>query len=168
VIPFIGREAAYMAERMNGRLKEMANRHLVISRALARGFNAFVPIVDQGIDFILHRATDNRLLKVQLKSRWTIDRKYERYQDLWIAFPSGGEWYLMLIATATKLGIYVNSVSWSERGSYSTDGLSKELLKASELFQLDVVLAENGDQIKTSDTGHHASLLANSLVGRET
>jgi hypothetical protein len=47
-----------MAERMNGRLKEMANRHLVISRALARGFNAFVPIVDQGtISFFTERLT---------------------------------------------------------------------------------------------------------------
>src|SRR4051812_7487097 len=124
----------------------MANRHLVISRALSHGFNAFVPIVDQGIDFILHRATDNRLLQVQLKSRWTIARKYERYQDLWIAFPARGEWYLMphrqMITTARTLGIYVNSVSWSERGSYSTDGPSKALLTASAAFQLDIILRE--------------------------
>jgi hypothetical protein len=73
----------------------MAHRHHVISVALLHGYNAFLPIIDQGIDFILHRASDDRSIKVQLKSRSTIDRKYEKYQDLWVAFPAQKEWYLM-------------------------------------------------------------------------
>ena len=67
-----------------------------------------------GIDFILYRESDGELRKVQLQSRWTIDRKYER-RDIWIAFPIRGTWYLIphkvMIASAEADAI-TETASW--------------------------------------------------------
>jgi hypothetical protein len=117
---------AHREEYGDTRFVEMANRHQVISLALKHGFNAFLPLVDQGIDFILHREADERTLKVQLKSRWTINRKY-LHRGIHIAFPmhkaSRAQWYLaehdgmVELALATMVG---KSASWLEKGKYSS------------------------------------------------
>ena len=66
--------------RYRSQVREVINRNVVVSLALEQGFNAFLPVYDGGVDFILHReakagqpetTTDTR--KVQLKGRWTID-----------------------------------------------------------------------------------------------
>ena len=50
-------------------VREVINRNIVISLALEQGFNAFLPVYDGGMDFILYRDSDRELRKVQLKSR---------------------------------------------------------------------------------------------------
>jgi hypothetical protein len=60
----------------HGQIREVINRNVVVSLALEQGFNAFLPVYDGGIDFILYREADNVTRKVQLKSRWMIDQKY--------------------------------------------------------------------------------------------
>ncbi|HEY8565605.1 MAG TPA: hypothetical protein VIL65_08905 [Beijerinckiaceae bacterium] len=132
-------------EKVDGRLIEMANRHLVITRALQHGFNAFLPVVDQGIDLILHREADNRLFKVQLKSRWTIAKKYLG-RDLWIAFPgSASDWYLMphdrMVQAAGALRV-TDSQSWIEKGSYSSLPTPR-LVSISKGFELEKTLNDN-------------------------
>jgi len=78
-------------------------------------------VYDGGVDFILYRESDGELRKVQLKSRWTIDRKYE-HRDIWIAFPIGDDWYLIphdvMVASAKADGI-IETASWMNDGSYS-------------------------------------------------
>lgn len=81
-------------ERHRSQISEVINRNTVVSLALQQGFNAFLPVYDGGVDFILYRESDRELRKVQLKGRWTIDRKYLG-RDIWIAFPMVGDWYLM-------------------------------------------------------------------------
>ena len=60
----------------HSQVREVINRNIVISLALEQGFNAFLPVYDGGMDFILYRESDRELRKVQLKSRWTINQKY--------------------------------------------------------------------------------------------
>lgn len=62
--------------RYRSQVREVINRNAVISLALDQGFNAFLPVYDGGVDFILYRESDGMLRKVQLKGRWIIDRKY--------------------------------------------------------------------------------------------
>lgn len=62
------------AGRYGSQVREVINRNTVISLALEQGFNAFIPVYDGGVDFILYRESDGGLRKVQLKGRWTIDR----------------------------------------------------------------------------------------------
>jgi hypothetical protein len=105
---------------------EVINRNSFVNLALGQGFNVFLPVYDGGIDFIIDRENGNELYKVQLKSRWTIDKKYEG-RDIWIAFPVGKEWYLIphdeMIRVASP-GV-VSSRPWVEKDRYSKRGLSK-------------------------------------------
>ena len=79
--------------RFRTQIREVINRNTVVSLALDKGFNAFLPVYDGGVDFILYRESDGCVRKVQLKGRWMIDRKYIG-RDIWMAFPIAGEWYL--------------------------------------------------------------------------
>jgi hypothetical protein len=111
--------------RYRAQVREVINRNTVASLALEQGFNVFLPVYDGGVDFILYRESDGDLRKVQLKSRWTIDRKYFG-RDIWIAFPIADDWYLMrhdeMVANAEP-GI-IGSASWRNDGSYSRPKLS--------------------------------------------
>jgi hypothetical protein len=97
-----------------------------VSLALEQGYNAFLPVYDGGVDFVLYRESDDQLRKVQLKSRWTIDRKYIG-RDIWVAFPIGDTWYLMphdkMVAAAEADGV-TQTASWKDAGAYSRPRLS--------------------------------------------
>ena len=128
-----------------GNVTEVINRNIVVTLALRMGFNAFLPVYDNGIDFILYRAADDRILKVQLKSRWTIDRKYLG-RDLWIAFPAGEEWYLAphdeLVKSAPAS--VLASRAW-KAGAYSTakpSAATLERLADRRLTAIGLVAAE--------------------------
>jgi hypothetical protein len=113
--------ASPMADRFRSQVREVINRNTVVSLALEEGFNAFLPVYDGGVDFVLYRERDGLVRKVQLKSRWTIESKYIG-RDIWIAFPIGGDWYLMphdqMLAHAKDDGV-TQTASWIEGGSYS-------------------------------------------------
>jgi hypothetical protein len=112
--------------RYRSQVREVVNRNTVVSLALGQGFNAFLPAYDGGVDFILYRESDSELRKVQLKSRWTIDRKYVG-RDIWVAFPIAGDWYLMphdkMLADSEADGVTLTS-SWIDNGAYSRPRLS--------------------------------------------
>ena len=55
--------------RYRAQVTEVINRNVVVSLALQQGFNAFLPVYDGGVDFILYRESDNTVRKVQLKGQ---------------------------------------------------------------------------------------------------
>jgi hypothetical protein len=116
--------------RYRSQVSEVINRNTVVSLALKQGYNAFLPVYDGGVDFILYRENDRHLLKVQLKARWTIERKYIG-RDIWIAFPVGEDWYLMphdqMLAAAETDGV-TKTASWVENDAYSRRRLSAAVL----------------------------------------
>ncbi len=107
--------------RFRSQVREVINRNAFISLALEQGYNVFLPVYDDGVDFILHSEEKNETLKVQLKGRWTIDQKY-RGRGIWIAFPIADDWYLMphdeMVVSADAEGV-TKSKSWIEGGLYS-------------------------------------------------
>jgi hypothetical protein len=117
-------------DRYRSQIREVVNRNTVVSLALEQGFNAYLPVYDGGVDFILYRENDGELRKVQLKSRWTIDRKYLG-RGIWVAFPVGADWYLMphdtMHAMAAAEGV-TQTASWTDHGAYSRPRLSTEAL----------------------------------------
>ena len=119
-------------ERHRSQIREVINRNTVVSLALQQGFNAFLPVYDGGVDFILYRESGQAVRKVQLKARWTIDQKYLG-RDIWIAFPMAGDWYLMrhdeMVATAESDGV-TQTASWTENGNYSRPRPSAVLVTA--------------------------------------
>jgi hypothetical protein len=108
--------------RYRTQVQEVINRHVVVSLALEQGFNAFLPVYDGGVDFILYREDDQQVRKVQLKGRWTIDKKYVG-RDIWMAFPIDGQWHLMphdlMLEHAEADGKTLKSASWIDGGAYS-------------------------------------------------
>lgn len=70
---------------------EVVNRNALVTVALNQGYNAYLPVYDNGIDLILHNEATGDTRLVQLKGRWTINQKYLR-RNIWIAFPDRGNW----------------------------------------------------------------------------
>ena len=69
IMSFISRLGGQEMTINHSQVREVINRNIVISLALEQGFNAFLPVYDGGMDFILYRDSDRELRKVQLKSR---------------------------------------------------------------------------------------------------
>lgn len=117
---------------------EVINRNVVVSLALEQGFNAFLPVYDGGVDFILHHEKRNETRKVQLKGRWTIDKKYIG-RDIWMAFPIGSDWYLMphdeMLAFVKANTTALESISWIEGGAYSWPKPSKTMVAHCEQYR---------------------------------
>lgn len=116
--------------RQRAEVIEVINRNALVSIALTQEYVAFLPVYDPGIDLILYSEATGDLKKVQLKGRWTVDKKYIG-RDIWIAFPDRGIWYVaphddVLMPFSAQKG-YLNSVSW-ERGTYSYAPLSRDMI----------------------------------------
>ena len=148
--------------RFRAQVREVINRNVVVSLALQQGFNAYLPVYDGGVDSILHReaqpgrsetSTDTR--KVQLKGRWTIDKKYVG-RDIWVAFPVGGEWYLVphdkmleIVELHTKA---LETDSWVKGGAYSWPKPPKTMMAQCEQYRfapIGAVAAEAAEEDST-------------------
>ena len=133
--------------RYRGQIREVINRNSLVSLALARGYNAFLPVYDGGIDFILFNEQSGDTKLVQLKGRWTIDKKYLG-RNVWIAFHYDRRWYLAphdeLVKHAEDYG-YTQSKSWIEGGAYSSPTLSKGQLRDLAAYGFDA-LADVAEQ----------------------
>ena len=101
-------------ESLNSRQKENHNFHKVSSKLADYGFNSMRLNDDwEGADFI--SISNNQMIKVQLKGRFTIDKKYIG-KNLFIAFIEKGKVKIYnhddavsMIPSNTK-----NSKSWNE------------------------------------------------------
>ena len=116
---------------LNAKQKEIYNFQKVAALLADYGFNCIKLDDDwNGADFLaLHK--DGPTLRVQLKARATIDRKYEG-RDVHMAFPAGSHWYLVahddLKEIAAKTTGWLESRSWNEGGNYSSDKPSRKML----------------------------------------
>ena len=104
---------------LNSKQKENYNFHKVASALADYGYNSMRLNDDwQGADFIAVKGDD--MLKIQLKGRFTIDKKYIG-KDIFVSFLEEGKVKIYKHDKALKL-IPENvktSKSWSEVGSYS-------------------------------------------------
>ena len=81
---------------LNSKQKEAHNFQKVASALADYGFNCIELDDDwQGADFLAYHKDGKNTLKVQLKSRLTISKKYLG-KSIYIAFPIAGTWYLIL------------------------------------------------------------------------
>ena len=107
---------------------------------LANGYIPYHPAIDVGIDAIYYLESRNELLRVQLKSRPTIDKKYLDRQ-IWIAFPDGGDWFLFqhddLVSHVKGLGVALPSDSWQNYGRYSWSAIPAWMRQWLERFKVE-------------------------------
>ncbi len=127
---------------LNARQKETYNFQKVSAILADYGFATIQLNADwQGADFIAQHIDGATYLKVQLKGRFTLAKKYIG-KDLWICFPYRGKFYLFEhdVVVESMLTKYADSLavssSWQEKGLYSWNRLSKELLSSLEGYLL--------------------------------
>ncbi len=131
--------------------KEVYNFQQVAWLLAGYGFNCIKLDDDwQGADFLAYHKDGEQTLKVQLKARVSISKKYLG-KDLYMAFPirrrsqpqPRPRWYLVphdkLVAIAQEETTWMSSLSWTERGSYSSDNPSRAMLGKLSGFALDDV-----------------------------
>jgi hypothetical protein len=118
-------------EQLNSRQKENFNFQKVAAHLADYGFNCLRLSDDwQGADFIACHIDGNTFLKVQLKGRLDINKKYIG-KDIFIAFRHEGTWYLYPHDEVKNLlldsGLMAGSKSWDEDGGFSWPNLSAQI-----------------------------------------
>ncbi len=140
--------------RFRTQVTEVINRNALVTLALERGYNAFLPVFDGGIDFVLYSELTGDLLKVQLKGRWYIDKKYVE-RDIWIAFRDGEQWYVAphdaLVTAAAGYG-FTTARSWLEGNAYSCPKLSKNMKRDLEPYRFGSVEVEAEGALRKPDS----------------
>ena len=129
-----------MYDHLNSRQKENYNFHKVAAVLADYGYTSIRLSDDwQSADFIAQHVDGQTFLKVQLKGRMSIDKKYIG-RGLHICFPYNNSWYLFphdevvdYLLNSSTIG---NTSSWQEQGAYSFKVISQEYLKYFEQFRL--------------------------------
>ena len=125
---------------LNAKQKEVFNFQKVAGELADYGFNCIKLSDDwQGADFLAYHKDGSNTLKVQLKSRPFIAKKYIG-KELYMAFPIRGYWYLIeherLLDIVGETTSWLESSSWQENGVYSSKSPSTALLEALRPWQL--------------------------------
>ena len=125
---------------LSGRQKEAFNFQKVAGLLAEYGYNCIKLADDsKGADFLAFHA-DGTTLKVQLKSRLTISRKYG--SSIYMAFPVRGDWYLVrhdaLVRLVGKHTEWLESSSWIEGRLYSSGKPKRELVDALSRYRLEL------------------------------
>ena len=127
---------------LNPKQKEVYNFHKVAAILADYGFNCIKLSDDwQGADFIAYHRDRKDTLKVQLKSRLTVDKKYVG-KGLYVAFPVKGTWYLIehdiLVRLVSKHSNWLNTPSWQVEGGYNSKAPSVTMMENLEEYALKV------------------------------
>lgn len=93
----------------------------------------------QGADLIAQHVDGDTVLRVQLKGRLVVCKKY-RGKKLWIAFHEDGVWYLYphdeLLSHVLKVTNIGTTDSWTKRGGYSWPRVPARLREILSAFRI--------------------------------
>jgi hypothetical protein len=119
---------------LKAKQKELFNFQKIAATLADYGFNCIKLADDwQGADFLAYHINGTTTLKVQLKSRLTIDQKYCD-KEIWMAFPHNGSWYLIkhdrLVEKVGEQTDWLSSLSWRVKHGYSSTSINPGLLES--------------------------------------
>ena len=119
---------------LNPRQKEIFNFQKIAGVLADYGFNCIKLADDwQGADFLAYHKDGEETLKVQLKGRLMIAKKYQG-KNLFMAFRISDSWYLIehddLVKLVDSNTNALNTKSWRIKGMYSFPSPSPQLLQA--------------------------------------
>lgn len=134
--------------KLNAPQQENFNFQKVAGLLADYGFNCIRLSDDwQGADFLAYSSLTQETLRVQLKSRLSVAKKYIP-KGLYVAFPLHAAsltppittWYFMphneLLTIIKRKGKYVTSPSWKKGKAYSIGKPGREIVKALERFKI--------------------------------
>lgn len=121
-------------DTLNARQKELFNFQKLAATLADYGFNCIKLADDwQGADFLAYHFDGTVTLRIQLKSRVTIQKKYLE-KNIWMAFPHQGFWYLIehdqLVVKAKEHTNWLQSPSWQEKNGFNSRSINPELLNS--------------------------------------
>jgi frataxin-like iron-binding protein CyaY len=121
-------------DSLSAKQKDLFNFQKIAATLADYGFNCIKLADDwQGADFLAYHINGSTTLKVQLKSRLTINQKYCS-KNIWVAFPHKGYWYLIehdhLVEKAREQTDWLNSSSWIDKHGYSSTSINGDLLQS--------------------------------------
>ena len=121
-------------DSLNAKQKELFNFQKIAATLADYGFNCIKLADDwQGADFLAYHLSGTNTLRVQLKSRIDIRKKYQG-KGLWIAFPHKGFWYMiehdLLVDKVGKHTKWLQKASWQVQGGYSSISINPQLLQS--------------------------------------
>jgi len=116
---------------LNSKQKENYNFQKIAAHLADYGFNCLRLSDDwQGADFIACHINGNQFLKVQLKGRLIVNKKYEG-KEIYVAFREDETWYLYphdkVRDEILEFGLITNTLSWTVKGGYGWSRLSNQL-----------------------------------------
>ena len=122
--------------KLSSRQQENYNFSKISALLAEYGFNTLRLTDDwQGADFIANHIDGGTFLKVQLKGRFTLDKKYIG-KNIWICFPHQSAWYLYphdeVMSGLAEYSNIQNTDAWKKLGIYHKSNPTKrdmELLK---------------------------------------
>lgn len=122
-------------ENLDSKERERYNLQLLMGTLVQYGYYCQPITIDwNDADLIAVHFKTKQIMRIQLKSRLTVDKKYEK-KDLYIAFPIPKKelsWVLIkhdkLIEKIANKTTYLKSKSWKEKGFYSTDNPNEIIL----------------------------------------
>ncbi|MEM7066818.1 MAG: hypothetical protein AAF572_27095 [Cyanobacteria bacterium P01_B01_bin.77] len=125
-------------DSLNAKQKEFYNFQKVASILADYGFNCIWLSDDwNGADFLADHISGEKTLRVQLKARMAVDKKY-LCKNITMAFPVNGNWYLidhdLLVELIRKYTKRLQSSSWEHQGSLHSNKPSKVLIDAMSEF----------------------------------
>ena len=126
--------------KLTARQQENYNFSKISALLADYGFNTLRLTDDwKGADFIANHVDGETFLKVQLKGRFTLDKKYVG-KNIWVCFKYRGDWYLYphdeVISALAAYSNFQNTESWTTHGKIHNGNPSRrdlELLKSYKL-----------------------------------
>lgn len=125
--------------KLSGKAIELMNTHELTAELMARGWSVYLPVYDDGIDLLATKNDVSNIIRIQLKSRWTISKRYVG-RPIEIAFKDRGLWYLVRhedMVSAGEAEGYCQQNSWTKDGGWSVKNMSQSLTDRMTPFTLD-------------------------------
>ena len=126
--------------RLNARQQENYNYQKLSAVLADYGFLTHRLTDDwNGADLIAQHIAGNAFVKIQLKGRLTLSKKYQG-KDIWIAFRKESEWFLYphdsVLEVALKVTNIANTKAWKESGGYSFTGTPETLAATLDSYKI--------------------------------
>lgn len=125
---------------LNSRQQENYNFQKLVAVLADYGFNCMWLNDDwQGADFIACHIDGETFIKVQLKSRLTLDKKYIG-KNLCVAFRVEEEFYMYLhdelLSKVDEMGLVTETQSWRDKGIYTYPSIPQSLSTLMQNYRL--------------------------------
>ncbi len=141
------------SEKSDSQLTEVYGKNLLISHLVAAGFEVAQPVRDRGVDLVVYKDGEDAgnyvpcliQLKASSQESFSLDRKYERFPHLLIAYvwnvqtPAQSDVYALTFKDALqvleKKG-YAKTDSWKNGGYYFVRNAGVDLKRILEPYKM--------------------------------